>query len=94
MKAAEVKPEAEKAAVVSEPVVDATPCFSKVVEDSKPEAAAVESTPSVVKDIPLSKAQSEAFVQASKLKDGQETPVVSSTDEIEKEYQNEINKPA
>ena len=56
--------------------------------------SAVVYTPSVVKDIPSSKLQQDAFMPASKMQsDAVEPEKVSSTNEIEKAYIQELTKP-
>ena len=96
-KVSEVVPEIPSEAAAEVPVVPEEPKVAEAVtttadevkreSKSKPaEEVAAINTPSVVKDIPASKLQSEAFAQAETDKP------VSSTNTLEKEYQAEVTK--
>lgn len=96
-KAPEVVAEVQSETAAEVPVVPEEPQATEVVttttDEPKPESkskpaedTAAISTPSVVKDIPASKMQSEAFAPAETDKP------VSSTNTLEKEYQAEVTK--
>jgi hypothetical protein len=87
--AAEVVPESSVEAMASDPTEPKPKTEIMTMEEAK-ESDDV-STPSVVKDIPASKIQQDAFMPASKMQS--EPEKVSSTNEIEKAYINELTKP-
>ena len=95
-KASEVVPDIPSEAAAEVPVVPEEPKVAEAVttaDEAKPESksmpaeeVAALTTPSVVKDIPASKLQFEAFAQVETDKP------VSSTNTLEKEYQAEVTK--
>jgi hypothetical protein len=97
-KATEPVPEVQAEAAAEVPAVSEEPKAAEVtntIDETKPESktmpaeeAAAITTPSVVKDIPASKLQSEAFAS----KEPETEKPVSSTNTLEKEYQAEVTK--